>query len=270
MKNPSPVSLLKFQLNKIVPFFAIIILLSNFVLPKVQAASSGGPETFGSGTCVAPTGGTNGIKVTADTATGDPVTTSANHGLSIASTNGGNCAINRSSNAESILFINFTAITGNPQHISFDVRGLTADTLVSLTCTTSPVVTLQYTIPANSLTQTISSQSCPTGSAGLGSLTFPKAVYTAFIDNISWDNTTVASWSSSSGGAPTVISVAAIGGVTAPVSGATPVTTVTTANGYSGTVSWSGSPTTFRPSNCLHRNYYANCIIWLHANWSWH
>ncbi|MGA1402946.1 MAG: Ig domain-containing protein [Candidatus Nanopelagicaceae bacterium] len=42
-----------------------------------------------------------------------------------------------------------------------------------------------------------------------------------------------------------VISVAAIGGVTAPVTDATPVTTVTAANGYTGTVTWSGSPTTF-------------------------
>jgi hypothetical protein len=41
------------------------------------------------------------------------------------------------------------------------------------------------------------------------------------------------------------ISVAAIGGVTAPVTGATPVTAVTTANGYTGTVSWSGSPVSF-------------------------
>ena len=48
------------------------------------------------------------------------------------------------------------------------------------------------------------------------------------------------------GSAPAeVISVAAIGGVTAPVRGATPVTTVTSANGYTGTVAWSGSPSTF-------------------------
>ena len=48
------------------------------------------------------------------------------------------------------------------------------------------------------------------------------------------------------GSAPAeIISVAAIGGVTAPVVGATPVTTVTSANGYTGTVAWSGSPTTF-------------------------
>ena len=42
-----------------------------------------------------------------------------------------------------------------------------------------------------------------------------------------------------------IIYVPAIAGVTAPVSGATPVTTVTAANGYTGTISWSGSPTTF-------------------------
>jgi hypothetical protein len=38
-----------------------------------------------------------------------------------------------------------------------------------------------------------------------------------------------------------VVSVAAIGGVTAPVRGATPVTTVTSGNGYTGTVSWASS-----------------------------
>ena len=43
----------------------------------------------------------------------------------------------------------------------------------------------------------------------------------------------------------TTISVAAIAGVTAPVTGATPVTTTTAGTGYTGTVTWSGSPTTF-------------------------
>ena len=45
--------------------------------------------------------------------------------------------------------------------------------------------------------------------------------------------------------APTVISVAAIAGVTAPVRGATPVSTTTAGTGYTGTVTWSGSPATF-------------------------
>ena len=43
----------------------------------------------------------------------------------------------------------------------------------------------------------------------------------------------------------TTISVAAIAGVTVPVQGATPVTTTTAGTGYTGTVSWSGSPATY-------------------------
>ena len=45
-----------------------------------------------------------------------------------------------------------------------------------------------------------------------------------------------------------VISVAAVSGVTVPIVGATPVTTVTAANGYTGTITWSGSPSTFAVS----------------------
>ena len=43
----------------------------------------------------------------------------------------------------------------------------------------------------------------------------------------------------------TVISAAAIAGVTAPITGGTPVTTTTADTGYTGTISWSGTPTTF-------------------------
>ena len=50
------------------------------------------------------------------------------------------------------------------------------------------------------------------------------------------------------GVAPTTISVFAIGGVTAPVRGGTPVNAVTAANGYTGTITWSGAPTIFAPS----------------------
>ena len=46
-------------------------------------------------------------------------------------------------------------------------------------------------------------------------------------------------------GALRVINVPAIGGLIAPVTGALPVTSVNGGNGYSGTISWSGSPTTF-------------------------
>ena len=44
-----------------------------------------------------------------------------------------------------------------------------------------------------------------------------------------------------------VINIAAIAGVTAPVTGATPVSTTTAGTGYTGTVSWSDSPTIFAP-----------------------
>jgi hypothetical protein len=44
-----------------------------------------------------------------------------------------------------------------------------------------------------------------------------------------------------------VVSIAAIAGVTAPVTGATPVSTTTAGTGYTGTVSWSDSPTIFAP-----------------------
>ena len=47
---------------------------------------------------------------------------------------------------------------------------------------------------------------------------------------------------------PTVITIAAIEGVTAPVTGETPVTTITENAQYSGTVTWNGNPATFAGS----------------------
>ena len=47
------------------------------------------------------------------------------------------------------------------------------------------------------------------------------------------------------GGDDTVISIAAIAGVTAPVQGATPVTTITANAQYTGTVAWNGTPAAF-------------------------
>jgi len=46
----------------------------------------------------------------------------------------------------------------------------------------------------------------------------------------------------------TTISATAIAGVTPPVTGSTPVTTTTAGTGYTGTVSWNGSPITFAQS----------------------
>jgi len=47
---------------------------------------------------------------------------------------------------------------------------------------------------------------------------------------------------------PTVIDIAAIEGVTAPVTGAVPVTTITENGQYSGTVTWNGNPSVFAAS----------------------
>ena len=44
----------------------------------------------------------------------------------------------------------------------------------------------------------------------------------------------------------TVITALAIPGVTAPVTGGTPVTTIGTSSQYTGTITWSGNPVTFR------------------------
>jgi formylglycine-generating enzyme required for sulfatase activity len=51
--------------------------------------------------------------------------------------------------------------------------------------------------------------------------------------------------SGSGGDGNTVVSIAAISGVTAPVYGETPVTAITSTAQYTGTVTWSGSPETF-------------------------
>ena len=73
-----------------------------------------------------------------------------------------------------------------------------------------------------------------------------KVAYVAGSDSYTRANVVASSPVASSPVATaTTISVAAIAGVTAPVAGATPVTTTTAGTGYTGTVAWSGSPTAF-------------------------
>jgi len=62
------------------------------------------------------------------------------------------------------------------------------------------------------------------------------------------DGTSVATFTVTVTTAPTVNDLA-ISGVTAPVTGATPVTSVTTDSQYTGTVSWSTSPVNFAPAS---------------------
>ena len=54
--------------------------------------------------------------------------------------------------------------------------------------------------------------------------------------------------------AAAVINIPAIPGVTAPVVGATPVTTITATAQYTGSVTWNGSPATFADSTVYTAN----------------
>jgi uncharacterized repeat protein (TIGR02059 family) len=69
-------------------------------------------------------------------------------------------------------------------------------------------------------------------------------------DITSLDTGTLASFTAQSvtNNGPTTISATAIAGVTAPITEATPITTVTAGTDYTGTVSWNTNPTTFAQS----------------------
>ena len=82
------------------------------------------------------------------------------------------------------------------------------------------------------------------GFSGTPTATQSATTYTITATNATGSTTQTFSFTVSAA----VISVAAIGGVTAPVINAAPVTRVTSANGYTGTVTWSGSPTRFAAS----------------------
>lgn len=62
------------------------------------------------------------------------------------------------------------------------------------------------------------------------------------------------------------IDIAAIPGVTAPVTGATPVSTITETSQYTGAVSWSGSPTTFAGGTVYTAHNHINSQVRLHFN----
>jgi hypothetical protein len=62
------------------------------------------------------------------------------------------------------------------------------------------------------------------------------------------------------------ISTAAIAGVTVPVPGATPVTTITETEQYTGTVAWNGSPATFAEGTV----YTATIILTANADYTLH
>jgi hypothetical protein len=127
------------------------------------------------------------------------------------------------------------------QSITFDTpQGMTvggAAQVIAATATSSLTVTLTSTTTgictvSGSVITAVASGTCSITASQSG-----NANYAAATDVIR--TFTIAASST------TVINVAAIAGVTAPVTGATPVTTTTAGTGYTGTVTWSGSPSTF-------------------------
>ena len=93
---------------------------------------------------------------------------------------------------------------------------------------------------------TLSGTTTVTASSGIA--TFTNLVITATAGNftLTFTPTSLTPVTSSSLSiTTTTISVPAIAGVTAPVTGATPVSTTTAGTGYTGAVIWSGSPATF-------------------------
>ena len=109
---------------------------------------------------------------------------------------------------------------------------------------TSPSVSVVASIASG--TGTLSGTTTVTASSGIA--TFTNLVITATAGNftLTFTPTSLTPVTSSSLSiTTTTISVPAIAGVTAPVTGATPVSTTTAGTGYTGAVIWSGSPATF-------------------------
>jgi len=109
----------------------------------------------------------------------------------------------------------------------------------SLSYGTSPTVTWDTTLKIC----TVTLGTTPTLVAGTTTVT-PTAAVTDSAGNAYASTTAV----TISGTSTTTITTAAILGVTAPVTGATPVTTITAATQYTGTVTWSPTATTFAAS----------------------
>src|SRR3989339_1423478 len=114
-----------------------------------------------------------------------------------------------------------TAGTGYTGTVTWSDSPVTFASNTAYTATITLSATSGYTLTGVTLNQFTISGASATNSANAGVIT---AVFPAT------DTTIVAT---------------AIAGVTAPVTGATPVTTVTAGTGYTGTVTWNGTPSTF-------------------------
>jgi len=130
------------------------------------------------------------------------------------------------------------------QSITFDTpQGMTvggANQIIAANATSSLTVTLVSTTTgictvAGNVITAVASGTCSITASQSGNSTYAAAPNVVRTFTIAASSTTV-------------INVAAITGVTAPVTGATPVTTTTAGTGYTGTVTWTGSPSTFAAS----------------------
>jgi hypothetical protein len=169
------------------------------------------------------------------TVTGFVITAVASGTCSITASQSGNANYAAATDVVRTFTISLAA-----QSITFDTpQGMTVGgvQLIATTATSSLTVTLTSTTTGIC---TVSGSGITAVASGTCSITASQsgnATYAAATDVVR--TFTIAASST------TVINVAAIAGVTAPVTGATPVTTTSAGTGYTGTVSWFGSPSTF-------------------------
>jgi hypothetical protein len=170
------------------------------------------------------------------TVTGFVITAVASGTCSITASQSGNATYAAATDVVRTFTISLAA-----QSITFDTpQGMTvggAAQVIATTATSSLTVTLTSTTTgictvSGSVITAVASGTCSITASQSGNATYAAATDVVRTFTIAASSTTV-------------INVAAIAGVTAPVTGATPVTTTTAGSGYTGTVSWSGSPSTF-------------------------
>jgi hypothetical protein len=169
------------------------------------------------------------------TVTGFVITAVASGTCSITASQSGNANYAAATDVVRTFTISLAA-----QSITFDTpQGMTVGgaQVIATTATSSLTVTLTSTTTgictvSGSAITAVASGTCSITASQSGNATYAAATDVVRTFTIAASSTTV-------------INVAAIAGVTAPVTGATPVTTTTAGSGYTGTVSWSGSPSTF-------------------------
>jgi hypothetical protein len=169
------------------------------------------------------------------TVTGFVITAVASGTCSITASQSGNANYAAATDVVRTFTISLAA-----QSITFDTpQGMTVGgvQLIATTATSSLTVTLTSTTTgictvSGSAITAVASGTCSITASQSGNATYAAAPDVVRTFTIAASSTTV-------------INVAAIAGVTAPVTGATPVTTTTAGSGYTGTVSWSGTPSTF-------------------------